>query len=193
MAEQDSASWSRSMWLRQLRAPLAHERIQAVRELTSDRGEPVREALRRALFDSDPAVGQVACWALGERREIAAAEDLIKVFHAKDAPLRKSAAAALAKIGGKDAIETLSRAARDETSPVRAEAVAALGLVGDTDGLLALRWVMHSDEPQIRSTAVRSMGLIAEHGSPLDGAHRGEDVGGGDSLALSRVAARRAG
>jgi len=85
-------------------------------------GEALRTALRTTA--RKPRVGVVH--ALGQRRERAALPDLIKLLTDADVMLAGTAAEAIGKIGGNDAINALTKAKATAPAPVRAAIVDAL-------------------------------------------------------------------
>lgn len=145
-------------------------------------GEALRAALRTTV--RKPRVGVVH--ALGERRDRQALPELIRLMSDADVLLASSAATAVSKIGGADAIDALKKAKAAAAAPVRAAIADALlacakGLLagGDATAALALYREVYGSKEAERFRVAAYRGIVLSSGdravSLVVGALRGGD------------------
>ena len=89
-------------------------------------GTEAADALRAALGTTSGNSKAAVIHALGERRELRVVPDLIRLLGDADALLATSAAQALGRTGGNEAVKALREALTSPTEPVRAAVVDAL-------------------------------------------------------------------
>lgn len=114
--------------------PVADQRWWIVRALAEFDHPAAREALARALRDSDPSVQQCAALGLKHNPSTEAIPALVGHLSAEDRLLARLAADALAAVGP-EAVAALDQAARDSDPAVRIEAVRALAIMGHPDAI----------------------------------------------------------
>ncbi len=110
--------------------------------------------------DRDPEVVEVACWAAGERADLAGAavDPLVEVAAGHPDPLcREAAVAALGSIGRVDGLPTIL-AALDDRPPVRRRAVLALAPFEGPEVEAALGRAREGRDRQVRQAAEDLLG-----------------------------------
>ncbi|WP_167737610.1 HEAT repeat domain-containing protein [Sphingomonas parva] len=105
----------------------------------------------------DPVTRSAAALALGLLGETDARRELIEAL--SDAPLvAMEAAAALAAVGDREAVEPLCAALRSASANVRANAVAALGRIGGRRAEDCIEMVIADPDPMVRAAAADARG-----------------------------------
>lgn len=119
-------------------------------ELAADSSYP---SPRPLLADPDRSVAETAAWALGERGEADAVEDLSAMAVSDPDPLcREAAVAALGSIGDRRGLAAILRATTDRPA-VRRRAVIALAPFGGPEVDAALRRALEDRDWQVRQAA----------------------------------------
>jgi HEAT repeat protein len=125
-------------------------------------GAAAREALHRAVTDSDTWVRYFAARSLAQHRHEPDLDVLAKLAAADPAPyVRIAALDAIGAIDGPRAAALLAVYAEDEDSSISAAAIAALGHVADAEALQCLLQALRSPDPVRRLAAI---GGLAEGG-----------------------------
>jgi HEAT repeat protein len=122
-----------------------------------------------ALADKTPVVRRAAVDALGQRAEPMAVPQLLALLTDDDQPgaLRARAAAALGRIGAREAVEPLIRALRQDVGPVRLKAADALGRFRSESAIAALAHTAGSDaDAAVRAVAVEALAEIGPPATP---------------------------
>tara|TARA_B100000700_G_scaffold321292_1_gene420278 strand:+ start:117 stop:743 length:627 start_codon:yes stop_codon:yes gene_type:complete len=114
-----------------------------------------RIPIENFLIDIDPAVVEIACWAIGERGE-ASDFNLLKlqeiVESHDDALCRESAVAALGALGNKDTLSSILKAV-DDIATVRRRAVLALSPFDGPEVEEAIQKALEDRDWQVRQAA----------------------------------------
>jgi len=167
LGAQENRTGSRSEILKQLQAPEAAQRRDAVLLLSTFDDIALFPVLQKAASDPDAGVRAMAIAALGRlirTDEASEAPDLIPtLLRALNDPhplVRRAAAGALGGTRDPRAEKALEKAARDRDAAVRAAAVDALGEQGSGTVLAPLLERLHDQDPFVRRQAARALGHL---------------------------------
>jgi HEAT repeat protein len=115
------------------------------------------------LRDSDPMIRAGAAKCVGLTSQRTTSPRIIELL-ARDPVdhVRASAAAALGRLGGDEAVEALIRALSDREAVVRASAVVALGRLGDVKAVGALIRALSDRAPWVRAHTAETLGRLGD-------------------------------
>jgi HEAT repeat protein len=116
------------------------------------------------LGDTDEAVVEAACFAVGEVQDLSAVPALVAIATGHDDALcRESAVAALGAIGDPSGLEAVLAALYDKPQ-VRRRAAVALAAFDTPESEAALRRCLHDADWQVRQAAEDQLGISGEDG-----------------------------
>ncbi len=122
--------------------------------------------LLRALTEDHFLIRQRAVEVLGMLKSRRAREQVrAAVTDDVNAEVRRTAAAALAQIDGREALPTLFLALQDDDDWVRGDAATVLGGLGDRRAIPALKAALKDESTEVRDTAARALQAL-EGGNP---------------------------
>jgi HEAT repeat protein len=121
--------------------------------------KPLLEMLRKSR---SPAVKMQAVLALGEQRNEAAVEDLIKLLDDENEILCHYASISLGKIGGEKALDSLLEILGSHRPGKRVYAISALEGMGDRRAVPALIEALFSRDDEMKESAVRALQYIPD-------------------------------
>jgi HEAT repeat protein len=147
--------------LRQLKAPYAYERADALEGLVQ-RGPAAVQPLIGCLSDRDWAVREAAAKALGRLKDARAVEPLLGCLNDVSWQTRRAAALALGQLGNTRAGDALARKLKDEDWTVRQAAAQTLGLLGAREALDPLVTRLADEKEQVRRAAATALGKLQD-------------------------------
>ncbi|EKQ68458.1 HEAT repeat-containing protein [Leptolyngbyaceae cyanobacterium JSC-12] len=113
-----------------------------------------------------PNILKVDCWATSHSDE--AIPDLLQALQHPDSEVRRSAAAALGKVGSGLAIPGLLEALQDQDSEVRRSAAAALGNLGSEAAIPGLLQALQDQNWSVRESAAAALGKVGSAATITD-------------------------
>jgi putative heme-binding domain-containing protein len=136
-------------------------RLNALWTLARIPGDEAREAVRAAISDREPQVQTLAIRTCALWRDLAAFEALTTVLGNEDATVRRSAAAALGKLGDRRAISPLLKVAESRADRFLQHALAfALFEIGDASALSGELKGNAGDVARIARTMIEKRGPV---------------------------------